>query len=183
MDRSLRSDRPGHGEHAEAAEPCASLRHRQLRPRYVLARHLGHPHRSADGARSGVIFPFIIGTVIGSIAGLYRRRVSMRSSCASSMSSSPFRSSCCMLAIIAILGPGIGSFYIAMALVGWVSYARLIRSQTLVLKHSDFVIAAKKPGLQPWSHHVPPHPAQRACRLDRVLHVGCGAGDPVRARR
>ena len=44
-----------------------------------------------------------------------------------------------MLAIIAILGPGIGSFYIAMALVGWVSYARLVRSQTLILKHSDFV--------------------------------------------
>ena len=40
-----------------------------------------------------------------------------------------------MLSIIAILGPGLGSFYIAMALVGWVSYARLIRAQMLVLKN------------------------------------------------
>ena len=51
-----------------------------------------------------------------------------------------------MIAIISILGPGIGSFYIAMALVGWVSYARLIRAQTLILKHSDFVIAAQSLG-------------------------------------
>ena len=35
---------------------------------------------------------------------------------------------------------------IAMALVGWVSYARLIRAETLVLKHSDFVIAAQSLG-------------------------------------
>ena len=51
-----------------------------------------------------------------------------------------------MLAIIAILGPGLTSFYIAMALVGWVSYARLVRAQMLVLKHSDFVMAAKSLG-------------------------------------
>jgi peptide/nickel transport system permease protein len=38
------------------------------------------------------------------------------------------------------------SFYIAMALVGWVSYARLVRSQVLVLKHSDFVLAARSLG-------------------------------------
>jgi peptide/nickel transport system permease protein len=33
-----------------------------------------------------------------------------------------------------------------MAIVGWVSYARLIRSQVLILKHSDFVLAAKSLG-------------------------------------
>ena len=47
-----------------------------------------------------------------------------------------------MLSIIAILGPGLTSFYIAMALVGWVSYARLVRAQILVLKNSDYAIAA-----------------------------------------
>jgi peptide/nickel transport system permease protein len=47
-----------------------------------------------------------------------------------------------MLSIIAILGPGLSSFYIAMALVGWVSYARLIRAQMLVLKSSDYAVAA-----------------------------------------
>ena len=50
------------------------------------------------------------------------------------------------LSIIAILGPGLGSFYIAMALVGWVSYARLIRAQILVLKTQDFAVAAASLG-------------------------------------
>jgi peptide/nickel transport system permease protein len=51
-----------------------------------------------------------------------------------------------MLSIIAILGPGLSSFYIAMALVGWVSYARLIRAQILVLKNSDYAMAAESLG-------------------------------------
>jgi peptide/nickel transport system permease protein len=93
----------------------------------------------------GVIFPFIIGTVIGSIAGylgglvdtIFMRILDI-------VLAFPFL--VLMLAIISLLGPGIGSFYIAMALVGWVSYARLIRAQTLVLKNSDFIIAAKSLG-------------------------------------
>jgi peptide/nickel transport system permease protein len=51
-----------------------------------------------------------------------------------------------MLAIIAILGPGLGSFYIAMAMVGWVSYARLVRAQVLTLKQRDFILAARSLG-------------------------------------
>src|SRR5687767_14799781 len=93
----------------------------------------------------GVIFPVILGTVIGSLAGyigglsdtIFMRIVDI-------VLAFPFL--VLMLAIISILGPGIGSFYIAMALVGWVSYARLIRAQTLILKHSDFVIAAQSLG-------------------------------------
>jgi peptide/nickel transport system permease protein len=51
-----------------------------------------------------------------------------------------------MLAIMVLIGPGLGSFYIAIALVGWVSYARLTRSQILVLKNSDFALAARSLG-------------------------------------
>ncbi|MGE3830343.1 MAG: ABC transporter permease [Parvibaculaceae bacterium] len=93
----------------------------------------------------GVIFPFIIGTTIGSIAGYaggFVDTIFMR--ILDIVLAFPFL--VLMLAIISLLGPGIGSFYIAMALVGWVSYARLIRAQTLVLKNSDFVMAAKSLG-------------------------------------
>ena len=51
-----------------------------------------------------------------------------------------------MLAIIAILGPGLSSFYMAMAMVGWVSYARLVRAQVLTLKQRDFILAARSLG-------------------------------------
>ncbi len=89
----------------------------------------------------GVAFPFIIGTLLGTVAGfagglvdgIFMRLVDI-------ILAFPFL--VLMLSIIAVLGPGLGSFYIAMAIVGWVSYARLVRAQILVLKHSDYAMAA-----------------------------------------
>ncbi len=89
----------------------------------------------------GVAFPFLIGTVLGTISGYFGGiidTVFMR--LIDIILAFPFL--VLMLSIIAILGPGLGSFYIAMALVGWVSYARLIRTQMLVLKNSDYAVAA-----------------------------------------
>lgn len=89
----------------------------------------------------GVIFPFLIGTFIGTVAGFFGGIVDtvfMR--LIDIILAFPFL--VLMLSIIAILGPGLSSFYIAMALVGWVSYARLIRAQMLVLKSSDYAVAA-----------------------------------------
>lgn len=89
----------------------------------------------------GVVFPFILGTVIGSIAGFFGGWVDMVfMRVIDVVLAFPFL--VLMLAIITIIGPGLYSFYIAMALVGWVSYARLIRAQFLVLKNSDFAMAA-----------------------------------------
>ncbi|PSH65404.1 ABC transporter permease [Phyllobacterium sophorae] len=89
----------------------------------------------------GVAFPFLIGTVLGTISGYFGGiidTVFMR--LIDIILAFPFL--VLMLSIIAILGPGLLSFYIAMALVGWVSYARLIRTQMLVLKNSDYAVAA-----------------------------------------
>lgn len=89
----------------------------------------------------GVIFPFLIGTTLGTVAGFFGGVVDavfMR--LVDIILAFPFL--VLMLSIIAILGPGLSSFYIAMALVGWVSYARLIRAQMLVLKNHDYAVAA-----------------------------------------
>jgi peptide/nickel transport system permease protein len=93
----------------------------------------------------GVVFPFMIGTLVGSLAGYFGGWVDavfMR--ILDVVLAFPFL--VLMLSIISILQPGLISFYIAIALVGWVSYARLIRAQVLVLKNSDFVIAGKSLG-------------------------------------
>ncbi|HWA47924.1 MAG TPA: ABC transporter permease [Dongiaceae bacterium] len=93
----------------------------------------------------GVLFPFIIGTTLGSVAGYaggWVDTILMR--VVDVVLAFPFL--VLMLAIIAILGPGLTSFYIALALVGWVSYARLVRAQVLVLKTSDFILAARSLG-------------------------------------
>jgi len=89
----------------------------------------------------GVILPFILGTMVGALSGYFGRftdMVLMR--ILDVMLSFPWL--VLLIAIITVLKPGLGSFYIAITLVGWVSYARLVRSQTLVLKNSDFVLAA-----------------------------------------
>ena len=88
-----------------------------------------------------MLFPFLIGTTLGTMAGFFGGIVDaifMR--LVDIILAFPFL--VLMLSIIAILGPGLGSFYIAMALVGWVSYARLIRAQMLVLKNHDYAVAA-----------------------------------------
>ena len=93
----------------------------------------------------GVVFPFLLGTTIGTVAGFFGGIVDtvfMR--LVDIILAFPFL--VLMLAIIAILGPGLKSFYIALALVGWVSYARLIRAQILVLKTQDFAVAAASLG-------------------------------------
>ncbi|MFT4180947.1 MAG: ABC transporter permease [Rhizobium sp.] len=109
--------------------------------RDILSRVIWGTRIDLQMALIGVVFPFLIGTTIGTVAGffggivdaLFMRLVDI-------ILAFPFL--VLMLSIIAILGPGLGSFYIAMALVGWVSYARLIRAQMLVLKNSDYAVAA-----------------------------------------
>lgn len=93
----------------------------------------------------GVIFPFVLGTTLGALSGYLGGVVDaaiMRF--IDIVLAFPFL--VLMLAIIAILGPGLGSFYIAMAMVGWVSYARLVRAQVLTLKQRDFIVAARSLG-------------------------------------
>ncbi|HJR20071.1 MAG TPA: ABC transporter permease [Dongiaceae bacterium] len=93
----------------------------------------------------GVFFPFLIGTVIGSIAGYAGRWIdALLMRIVDVVLAFPFL--VLLMAIIAILKPGLISFFVALALVGWVSYARLVRAQVLVLKTSDFVIAARSLG-------------------------------------
>ncbi|QOS98699.1 ABC transporter permease subunit [Brevibacterium sp. JNUCC-42] len=47
------------------------------------------------------------------------------------------------LALIGILGPGLGNLILAMVLVQWVFYARVIRGMVLSVKEQHFVLAAK----------------------------------------
>jgi len=53
------------------------------------------------------------------------------------------------IALAGILGPGIDNLIIALAAVGWVGYARLVRAQILSLKRRDHVTAALALGAGP----------------------------------
>jgi len=113
--------------------------------RDILSRVIHSARVDLQMALIGVAFPFVIGTVIGAVSGFLGGLVdAVLMRLIDVILAFPFL--VLMLSIIAILGPGLGSFYIAMALVGWVSYARLIRAQILVLKNSDYAMAAESLG-------------------------------------
>lgn len=109
--------------------------------RDILSRIIHGGRVDLQMALIGVLFPFVIGTAIGAVAGFFGGLVdTLLMRLIDIILAFPFL--VLMLAIIAILGPGLTSFYIAMALVGWVSYARLIRAQILILKNADYAVAA-----------------------------------------
>jgi len=63
------------------------------------------------------------------------------------------------LALIGIAGPSLWALIIALAISSWVTYARLARSLTLVLRQRDFVSAAQATGATHWRiliHHLLP---------------------------
>ena len=50
------------------------------------------------------------------------------------------------IALAGLMGPGLDNVIIALAVVGWVGYARLVRAQVLSLKTRDHVLAARALG-------------------------------------
>ncbi|KAB2679101.1 ABC transporter permease [Brucella tritici] len=54
------------------------------------------------------------------------------------------------LAFVAALKPGVESAVLAIALTAWPPYARLARAETMTLRKSDFVAAAKLTGASPF---------------------------------
>jgi peptide/nickel transport system permease protein len=128
----------------------------------------------------GVLFPFVIGTFIGAMSGYFAGFVDIVLMRLLDVTIS-FPFFVLIIAIVATLGPGLSSFYIALALVGWVSYARLVRARFLVLKHADFVMAARSLGFghsRIVLHHILPNaimPALVFSMSDAVIDILLGS--------
>jgi peptide/nickel transport system permease protein len=92
-----------------------------------------------------VLFPWMLGVALGSIAGYFgglADTIIMR--VVDTFSAFPFL--VMVIGIIAILGPGLVSLYIALTLAGWSMYARIIRAEMLVAKKAEYVLAARALG-------------------------------------
>jgi peptide/nickel transport system permease protein len=50
------------------------------------------------------------------------------------------------IAMVAVLGPSLNNVVLALATIGWVGYARLVRGQVLKVREMDYVVAAKALG-------------------------------------
>jgi peptide/nickel transport system permease protein len=53
------------------------------------------------------------------------------------------------IALVAMLGPSLIHVVLALAVIGWVSYARLVRGQILAARELDYVQAARAAGARP----------------------------------
>ncbi len=92
-----------------------------------------------------VLLPFVVGTALGCLSGYYGGRIdTLVMRLVDVVQAFPFL--ILIIAIVAVLGPGLQNLYIAVAMVAWVSYARLLRGEILVAKHREYVEAARAMG-------------------------------------
>lgn len=91
-----------------------------------------------------VLPTLVVGTALGILAGTYRWFDAILMRVLDLVVAFPFY--VLIIAIVATLGPGIFNMYIAVFLVGWASYARLVRSEVLVVARHQYVEAARALG-------------------------------------
>jgi peptide/nickel transport system permease protein len=89
-----------------------------------------------------VLFPLIIGVFVGMLSGyfggivdtIFMRLVDI-------FIAFPFM--VLIISVIAVLGPGLNNVILAVTMVSWIIYARLVRGEVLVAKNLEYVMAAK----------------------------------------
>jgi peptide/nickel transport system permease protein len=90
--------------------------------------------------------PFLLGTTIGMAAGFFGGWVDGVAMRVSDVVQA-FPSYILVIVLVFALGPGVTSILVAFTLLGWVVYARIIRTEVLRVRQADYVKAARVLGL------------------------------------
>jgi peptide/nickel transport system permease protein len=86
------------------------------------------------------VFALSIGVVVGSLVGYYRGVADMIfGRVVDAIITFPFL--VLVIAVVAVLGPGLINMYIAITIVGWVYYARLMRAEVIAQMGNDYASA------------------------------------------
>lgn len=86
------------------------------------------------------VFALTIGVVVGSLVGYYRGVADMIfGRVVDAIITFPFL--VLVIAVVAVLGPGLINMYIAITIVGWVYYARLMRAEVIAQMGNDYASA------------------------------------------
>jgi peptide/nickel transport system permease protein len=102
----------------------------------------------------------LLGLVIGAIAGYYGGRIDRFVNVVVMNAFLSFPGILLAIAFVAFRGPGIFNLVLALALGGWVGYARLVRAQVLAAREKEYVEAARAVGANDWRiivHHILPN--------------------------
>ena len=87
-----------------------------------------------------------IGTIIGAVAGFYGGWLDSFLSGYVFNVFLAFPGLLLAIALVAFLGAGLGKLILALCIIGWVGYARVMRGQVLKVREYDFVQAARALG-------------------------------------
>lgn len=86
------------------------------------------------------VFALVIGVVVGALVGYYRGIADMIfGRVVDAVITFPFL--VLVIAVVAVLGPGLINMYIAITMVGWVYYARLMRAEVIAQMGNDYAAA------------------------------------------
>jgi peptide/nickel transport system permease protein len=93
-----------------------------------------------------VLLPFAIGTTLGLLSGYFGGKLDTGVNwLVSVVVAFPFF--VLIIALVFVLGQGTRNIYIAITIVGWVSYTRIVRAEVLSAKRREWVLAARAGGL------------------------------------
>lgn len=93
-----------------------------------------------------VLIAGALGTAVGLIAGYAGGRVDALLMRATDVFMA-FPGILLAIALVAVLGPALRNVVVALVVIGWVGYARLVRGQVLQLRAMEFVLAARAAGV------------------------------------
>ena len=113
--------------------------------RDILARILAGARISLLVGLSVVGVSSLVGMLFGSIAGYFGGRVDDVISRVIDVLMA-FPGILLAIALVAVLGPSLGNVILALSVIGWVGYARLVRGQALRARELEFVLAARALG-------------------------------------
>ena len=113
--------------------------------RDILARLLAGARISLLVGLAVVSVSSIIGMTLGSIAGYFGGRLDDAISRVIDVLMA-FPGILLAIALVAVLGPSLTNVVLALSVIGWVGYARLVRGQALRAREFDFVQAARALG-------------------------------------
>ncbi|MGV9796789.1 ABC transporter permease [Mycobacterium sp. NPDC003449] len=127
--------------------------------RDVFSRVLYGARQSLPVAMATIAIAVVVGGLVGAVAGFFGGFVDTVLMRLADITMA-FPSILLAMAVTAALGPGLTHAFIAIVVVWWPIYARLIRGQILTIKEQDHVMAAQAIGVGRWRtlfKHVLPH--------------------------
>ncbi len=126
--------------------------------RDILARVLAGARISFLVGLTVVSVSAVVGTLLGSLAGYFGGMVDDLISRVIDVLLA-FPGLLLAIAIVAVLGPSLVNVLVALTLIGWVGYARLVRGQVLRAREFEYVQAARALGAGTlrvlWRHVIP----------------------------